>query len=110
MGTEVYVITVCISGSVSSTMLAMMITEMLENEGCEVHVAGARPDTLVQKLSDAPCDLIVTATELAAMPGRYASIPVIDGSALLAGKDVQEIRQEILEALEKTGKLPGHKG
>lgn len=106
MGTMINVITVCGSGAVSSTMLAAGVTDILEAEGYSVNATETMPNSLENLLLGSPCDLIVTSTDLEGLLDEDIAIPVIDGIGLLTGRGVDQVKEEILKALQEMGKLP----
>lgn len=97
------VVTVCGSGAVSSTMMAEMVTEFLEDQGFDVNATETMPGSLDSVMIQSGWDLIVTATPI---EDKYG-VPIVDGVALLTGRGVDEVFEKILDVLKETGKIPG---
>lgn len=102
MATQVNVVTVCGSGAMSSTMMAELVTEMLEEQGYEVHATETMPGMLENTLTQREWDLIVYATPL---DDEYG-IPLLNGISLLTGLGVEEFKEELLQTLKDIGKTP----
>ena len=94
------VITVCGSGTVSSTMLAVGVTEFLEGKGYDVNAVETMPNALENVVSSGDWDFIVTSTSL----DENYGLPVVDGLNFLTGVGVEQFEEDVMKVFEKLKK------
>jgi len=95
------VLGVCGAGTVTSTMLAMRVEEVLEEEGIRCRIDEIRPTQVHSTLDTAPVDLIITSSPIPDM--EKITVPVINGHPLLSGfgeaETIEEIRKTALKII-----------
>jgi PTS system galactitol-specific IIB component len=96
------VLGVCGAGTVTSTMLAMRVEEVLHEEGIRCKIDEIRPTQVHTTLETAPVDLIITSSPIPDM--EKITIPVIKGHSLLSGfgeaETIEEIRTVALKIIK----------
>lgn len=101
MEKKINVLTVCGSGTVSSSILASKVKEVLEKLGIYVNVVGVQPQMVKSYDDRGEVDLVVSSSPI---PDTI-SVPVIKGIPLLTGIGEDECVEEIIrtakEVLEK---------
>ena len=102
---EINVLTVCGAGTVTSTMLASRVKDILGELGIYVNVVGIRPQEVENYIDREQVDLIVTSTPISG----DISVPIVKGVPLLTGVGEDECVQEIIDkakkALEKKNQI-----
>jgi PTS system galactitol-specific IIB component len=91
------VLGVCGSGTVSSTLLADRVREILEERKIRVKAQGVMPQMVQEYVDRGGIDLVVTTSPI---PGTI-NAPVIKGVPLLTGFGEEECIQEIIDVVEK---------
>jgi PTS system galactitol-specific IIB component len=91
------VLGVCGSGTVSSTLLADRVREILEDQKIRVKAVGVMPQMVQEYVERGGVDFVVTTSPI---PGKIA-IPVIKGVPLLTGFGEEECVQEIIATAKK---------
>jgi PTS system galactitol-specific IIB component len=98
----IHVLGVCGAGTVTSTMLAMRVEEVLHEEGIRCKIDEIRPTQVQTTLETAPVDLIITSSPIPDM--EKITVPVIKGHSLLSGfgeaETIEEIRSVALKIIE----------
>ena len=101
---EINVLTVCGSGTVSSTILGSKVKEVLEKEGIYAEVVGVQPQMVKSYVDQGKVDLVVSSSPI---PDQI-DVPVIKGIPLLTGIGEEECIEEIIkvakEILDKKNK------
>jgi PTS system galactitol-specific IIB component len=88
---------VCGSGTVSSTLLAEKVKEILEEQKIRVKALGVMPQMVQEYVDRGGIDLVVTTSPI---PGNI-NVPVIKGVPLLTGFGEEECIEEILKIVRK---------
>ncbi|PWH19300.1 MAG: PTS fructose transporter subunit IIB [Anaerolineae bacterium] len=88
---------VCGSGTVSSTLLAEKVKEILEEHKIRVKATGVMPQMVQEYVDRGGIDFVVTTSPI---PGNI-KVPVIKGVPLLTGFGEEECIQEILNVARK---------
>lgn len=91
------VLGVCGSGTVSSTLLADRVREILEDRKIRVKAQGVMPQMVQEYVDRGGIDLVVTTSPI---PGTI-NAPVIKGVPLLTGFGEDECVQEIIDTVER---------
>jgi len=91
------VLGVCGSGTVSSTLLADRVKEILEERKIRVKATGVMPQMVKDYVDRGGIDIVVTTSPI---PGEI-KVPVIKGVPLLTGIGEDECIQEIVDAVSK---------
>ena len=98
MSKRINLLSVCGSGTVTSSMIAGEITDNLKDIGYHVSATEARPTEAKQLVDSGHYDLIVFTSPL---PKADYGIPVINGTGLLTGIGEDEFWDELKETLTK---------
>jgi len=96
MNTKKVILTVCGTGGVTSSVMAVKVRELLEKNKivAEIHSCKAiEVDSFIDSLHP---DLIVTSTPL-----PHKSVPVVLGTSFLTGIGVDKTEKEILNKLSE---------
>lgn len=88
-----HVLGVCGAGTVTSTMVAMRVQDVLDEEGIRCKIDEVRPTQVHMMLETANVDLIITTSPI--MDVEKIKVPVINGHSLLSGFGEQETLEEI---------------
>ena len=91
------VISVCGSGTVTSSMLAGKVRDFLDYHGIKAKTVEVNPGGVEDQLSSGSWDLIVHTSPL---KGKY-DLPTINAVGLLSGMGEEEFFDELLETSEK---------
>ena len=91
------VLGVCGSGTVSSTLLADRIRDILEEHKIRVKAVGVMPQMVQEYVERGGVDFVVTTSPI---PGKI-NVPIIKGVPLLTGFGEEECVQEIIKTAEK---------
>lgn len=91
------VLGVCGSGTVSSTLLADRVKDILEGEKIRVKAVGVMPQMVAEYVERGGVDFIVTTSPI---PGKV-DVPVIKGVPLLTGFGEDECVQEIINIAKR---------
>ncbi|MDK2981178.1 MAG: galactitol system component [Chloroflexota bacterium] len=95
----IHVLGVCGAGTVTSTMLAMRVEEVLQEEGIRCRIDEIRPTQVLSTLETAPVDMIITSSPI---PDEdKITVPVIKGHSLLSGFGEAETIEEIRSVATK---------
>ncbi|MDP2966306.1 MAG: hypothetical protein Q8N39_09770 [Pelolinea sp.] len=94
-----HVLGVCGAGTVTSTMLAMRVEDVLEEEGIRCRIDEIRPTEVHTYLDTAPVDLIITSSPIPDV--EKIKVPVIKGHSLLSGFGEAETIEEIRRIANK---------
>lgn len=98
----VKLLTVCGSGIVTSSMIANVITEMLEEEGYEVEANEANPSEMANFLARTNYDFVAYASPID--EDELNGVPAIPAIGLITGLGVDEFKEKALEILKAAGK------
>ncbi|MPW25369.1 PTS fructose transporter subunit IIB [Alkalibaculum sp. M08DMB] len=101
MAASFNVLSVCGSGTVTSSMVAASLKENLEEKNIRISTTEARPMEALQLVEGGNFDFIIFTSPLPA--GDY-SIPVINATGLLTGIGEEEFMEEVLETISKIKK------
>lgn len=91
------VISVCGSGTVTSSMVAGKVRDFLDEHGIKTKTVEVNPGGVEDQLSSGSWDLIVHTSPL---KGKY-DLPTINAVGLLSGMGEEEFFDELLETSEK---------
>ncbi|TZE81034.1 PTS sugar transporter subunit IIB [Calorimonas adulescens] len=91
------VLSICGSGTVSSSMVAEKLKERLSEKGVRINTIEARPTEVANYVSRGGIDFIVTTSPL---PGEY-DIPVINAVGFLTGFDEEGFMDEVINVISK---------
>jgi PTS system galactitol-specific IIB component len=91
------VLGVCGSGTVSSTLLADRVKEILEEYKIRVKAEGVMPQMVQEYVDRGGVDFVVTTSPI---PGKI-NVPIIKGVPLLTGFGEEECVQEIIKTAKK---------
>lgn len=94
------IISVCGSGTVTSSMIANKVKEVLEDNGFRARTVETNPNGVDSILSSGSYDLIVHTSPLVA---DYA-IPTINSVGFLTGMGEEEFIEELLETAKRLTK------
>jgi PTS system galactitol-specific IIB component len=78
----IHILGVCGVGTVTSTMLAMRVEEVLEEEGIRSVIDEIRPTQVHSTLETAKVDMIITSSPIPDV--EKITVPVINGHSLLS--------------------------
>lgn len=98
---QINILSVCGSGTVTSSMVAAKVQEILGEKGYSVTTTEARPTEALNLAQSGRFDLIVFTSPL--QTGEYG-IPVINAFACLTGIGEEEFFQEVLDVIHQLGK------
>ena len=91
------VISVCGSGTVTSTMVANKVKDFLEENGYKTQTVEVNPGGVEGQLASGNWDIIVHTSPL---KGKY-DIPTINSVGLLTGMGEEEFFEELLKTANK---------
>lgn len=94
-----HVLGVCGAGTVTSTMLAMRVQDVLEEEGIRCVIDEIQPTQVHSTLETAKVDLIITSSPIPDV--EKIKVPVIKGHSLLSGFGEAETLEEIRKVANK---------
>ena len=94
---RINVLSVCGSGTVTSSMIASKVTDILEEKGYRANTVETNPNGVDELLSNGNWDVIVHTSPL---KGEY-DLPTINAVGLLTGRDEEGFKSELNDALEK---------
>jgi PTS system galactitol-specific IIB component len=94
-----HVLGVCGAGTVTSTMLAMRVQDVLEEEGIRCVIDEIQPTQVHSTLDTAKVDLIITSSPIPDV--EKITVPVIKGHSLLSGFGEAETLEEIRRVANK---------
>lgn len=98
---QVRILSVCGSGTVTSSMVAAKLQEMLNEKGYRVTTTEARPTEALNLAQSGRFDLITFTSPL--QFGDYG-IPAINAFACLTGIGEEEFFEEVFNVIQKLGK------
>jgi len=87
------VLSICGSGTVTSSMLAIRLEDILDEEGIKCLVDTSSPTQAENVLKFRKIDLVITSSILSGI--GEIQCPVIDGHPLLSGVGEEEVIEEI---------------
>jgi galactitol PTS system EIIB component len=93
------VLSVCGSGTVTSSMIAQKVKEILQEQGYRAKTVETNPSGVDSELSSGKWDLIVHTSPLK----RKYDIPSINAVGLLTGMDEEGFIEQLLETVQKIG-------
>ncbi|MCB5950476.1 PTS sugar transporter subunit IIB [Enterococcus sp. BWT-B8] len=93
---RINVISVCGSGTVTSSMVAGKVKDFLEDNGYKAKTVEVNPGGVENELASGQWDVIVHTSPL---KGTY-SIPTINSVGLLTGMEEEEFYEELLETVK----------
>lgn len=98
----IHVLGVCGAGTVTSTMLAMRVEEVLEEQGIRSVIDEVQPTQVHSTLETAKVDMIITSSPIPDV--EKITVPVIKGHSLLSGfgekETIEEIRRTAMKIVE----------
>jgi galactitol PTS system EIIB component len=94
---RIRILTVCGSGTVSSTMIAQKLKDALREKGYEADCLEVNSSQVANKLSSSHFDCVCYASPI---HGEYG-IPCINGIGLLTGMDEEGVIEAVLKVGEK---------
>lgn len=97
MAKNISVISVCGSGTVTSSMVAGKVKDFLDDHGYRAKTVEVNPGGVDGELASGKWDLIVHTSPL---KGKY-DIPTINSVGLLTGMGEEEFFEELLETAQK---------
>ncbi|WP_196598710.1 PTS sugar transporter subunit IIB [Pectinatus frisingensis] len=95
---KVSILSVCGSGTVTSSMVAGKLKEKLREKGYDVFTTESRPTEALNLAKSGRFDLITYTSPLA--PGDYG-IPTLNAFACLTGIGEEEFLDNVLKTIEK---------
>lgn len=98
---NVKILSVCGSGTVTSTMVAEKLKEHLLDEGYKVEATEARPTEALSMAQAGSYDVIVHTSPLP--EGEYGA-PIIDAFACMTGIGEDQFYADVVAALQEAGK------
>lgn len=99
--TPVNILSVCGSGTVTSSMVASKLKEKLKDKGYSVTTTEARPTEALNLAQSGRFDVITHTSPLP--PGDYG-IPTINAFACLIGMGEDQFFDDVVAALKASGK------
>lgn len=102
MAKHVKVLTVCGSGVVTSSMIAITICEMLEDEGYDAEACECNPSEMENFLARGGFDFVAYASPID--HDQLHGTPAIPAIGLITGLGVDEFTDQMLEILKAAGK------
>ncbi|MFM2490002.1 hypothetical protein ABW365_20575 [Enterococcus avium] len=97
--TEIKILSVCGSGTVSSAMVGERIVELLEEHGYEVEIQEVNPGMVKGAVANNDIDLIAFTSPID--PADAEGIPQINSVGLLTGLDEETFLNAALAALKE---------
>ncbi|MFD1414850.1 PTS sugar transporter subunit IIB [Oceanobacillus jeddahense] len=97
---KINVLSVCGSGTVTSSMIAGKVKDILEENGYQAKTVEVNPGGVDGELESGSWDVIVHTSPLK----REYDIPTINAVGLLTGFEEEEFIEELLEAVNKLEK------
>jgi len=91
------VLSVCGSGSVTSSMIAGNVRDMLDEQGYQAHTVECNPNGVDELITNRDFDLIVHTSPLK----RVYGLPTINAIGLLTGTDEEGFEEELLAAVKQ---------
>lgn len=98
---RVNILSVCGSGTVTSTMVAEKLKERLLDDGYQVHATEARPTEALNMAQSGSFDVLVHTSPL---PSGDYGIPVINAFACMTGIGEDKFFADVVAALQGVGK------
>ena len=92
------VLSVCGSGTVTSSMVALKLKEALEDEGITIMTTEAKPTEALNLISGGGYDFIINTSPLIA--GDYG-VPIINAVGFLTGFGEEEFIENIMTVINK---------
>lgn len=100
--TQIKVLSVCGSGTVSSAMVGERIVELLSEHGYEVEIEEVNPGMVSGAVAGGDVDIIAFTSPID--PDDAKGIPQINSVGLLTGLDEETFMEQALAALKEIGK------
>ncbi len=97
----VNILSVCGSGTVTSSMVAAKLKEKLGEKGFTVSTTEARPTEALNLAQSGRFDIL---THTSPLPGGDYGIPTINAFACLIGVGEEQFFDEVVKALHSVGK------
>ncbi|GEN88519.1 PTS sugar transporter subunit IIB [Oceanobacillus sp. FSL W8-0428] len=97
MKKSINVLSVCGSGTVTSSMIAGKVTDILKENGYNAKTTETNPNGVESELSNGSWDIIVHTSPL---KSTY-NVPSINAVGLLTGMDEEGFIEELLDAVSK---------
>lgn len=94
---KISILSVCGSGTVTSSMIAGKLKDILKEKGYGVSTRESRPTEALQLAQSGQYDLI---TYTSPLPEGDYGIPVINAIGLLTGFSEDEVIEEVVQAIE----------
>jgi PTS system galactitol-specific IIB component len=99
--TAVNILSVCGSGTVTSSMVAAKLKEKLKDRGYSVSTTEARPTEALNLAQSGRFDVIAHTSPL---PSGNYGIPTINAFACLTGMGEDQFFDQVVDALKSVGK------
>jgi len=90
-----YILTVCGTGGVTSSVVAEKISEICKRHGIDAEISTAKALELQTKMESQQFDLIASATRV-----KETTVPVMNCMAFLSGVNEEALEAKIVEALK----------
>lgn len=97
----VNILSVCGSGTVTSTMVASKIKEKLGEKGYTVNTTEARPTEALNLAQSGRFDVL---THTSPLPDADYGIPTINAFACIIGMGEEQFYEDVMKALKSVGK------
>lgn len=94
------VLSVCGSGTVTSSMAAEKLKDLMEQKGIKINAVEVRPTEVENYVQRGNIDFIIHTSPL---PGNY-NIPVISAVGLITGFDEEGFVNEVLKVIDEITK------
>lgn len=98
------ILTVCGSGTISSTMVAQKLKEALAADGIRITTTEVKPTQVLGHVEQGTYDFVVYTTPV---PDNL-SIPVINGVGFLTGLEEEEFLEEVHKVIAHIQAREGH--
>ncbi|ATP36409.1 PTS sugar transporter subunit IIB [Ligilactobacillus salivarius] len=95
---SVNVLSVCGSGTVTSSMVAASLKEYLEEQGIQAKTTESRPTEALQLAQNGTFDFIINTSPL---PDGDYGVPIINATGLLTGFGEDEFYEEVLKVIDE---------
>lgn len=92
------VLSVCGSGTVTSSMVAGNLKDTMEEKGINITTTESRPTETMQLAQSGTFDFIIHTSPL---PDGDYGVPIINATGLLTGFGEDEFYDEVMEVIEK---------
>jgi PTS system galactitol-specific IIB component len=90
------ILAVCGTGGVTSSVIASKVREISREHGIDIEIHNCKAFEVKSKVATSKYDLIISTTRVG-----NVGVPVVKGFAFLSGIGEEEVKKQIIEALQE---------